>query len=609
MISALVTLLSLALGASATSCGSPVGDIVDGQMLLSISFRCLESGGYRFNMGVPQSQTVDVTMLSLVRTRRACWRSSSTGKSETVELVWFLYLDYSRAFAVYGCKNGEERCQKHNLFEPATNERNTSLGLVLLMLILDIFIFLFLAIYIEAIYPSEFGTHYPWNFLCRPSYWRPKQDIGKVAFLSKTQSKTRAERPKARCADKRSDKGIWFEHSSAWSQFELVRRPNNRPLRPKWSRKDDNCINAVRFIIFSGIIKPTSGTAIVNGYDICRDMKLVRQCLGICPQHNILYDNLTVQEHLYFYSSIRGMARKAIKAEINRYLVSMEFTDKISKVISVPKVASVESISDLRPINILPVLSKVLEMTMKHKISEFVFSNNIIPQIQTGFRAQYDTTLTCIVDDLYTSFDEGTTTCLILLDYSKVFDTEHDILFMKLKYFGFSGMKRKLCICIALCGNSKIVMLDEPTSGLDPNNRRKLWDLLLKHKTGKTILLTTHFMDEAEVLGDRIAIMAEGELKCCGTSFFLKKLYGSGYILVVDKGPRCDVTKITSLLKSFVPEVQMMTNTDTEVSYSLPQNRVSSFEAMLKQLETQSSNIGVRSYGISLSTMEEVFIK
>ena len=71
-----------------------------------------------------------------------------------------------------------------------------------------------------------------------------------------------------------------------------------------------------------------------------------------------------------------------------------------------------------------------------------------------------------------------------------------------------------------------MVILDEPTSGMDPAARRQTWDILQRNRQGRTIMLTTHFMDEADLLGDRIAIMSEGVVKCCGTSFFLKKLYG-----------------------------------------------------------------------------------
>lgn len=68
--------------------------------------------------------------------------------------------------------------------------------------------------------------------------------------------------------------------------------------------------------------------------------------------------------------------------------------------------------------------------------------------------------------------------------------------------------------------------MDEPTSGMDPSARRATWDLLQGEKHGRTILLTTHFMDEADLLGDRIAIMAGGELQCCGSPLFLKNKYG-----------------------------------------------------------------------------------
>ena len=73
---------------------------------------------------------------------------------------------------------------------------------------------------------------------------------------------------------------------------------------------------------------------------------------------------------------------------------------------------------------------------------------------------------------------------------------------------------------------SKVIILDEPSSGLDPEARRQTWDLLKKYRSGRTIMLTTHYMDEADYLGDRIAIMANGRLQCAGTSMYLKQQYG-----------------------------------------------------------------------------------
>ena len=84
------------------------------------------------------------------------------------------------------------------------------------------------------------------------------------------------------------------------------------------------------------------------------------------------------------------------------------------------------------------------------------------------------------------------------------------------------GNKRKLSVAIALCGQSKFVMLDEPTAGMDLGARRALWDMLKNYRRDKIIILTTHYMDEADILGDRIGIMAKGKMMCLGTSLFLK---------------------------------------------------------------------------------------
>jgi ABC-type multidrug transport system ATPase subunit len=70
------------------------------------------------------------------------------------------------------------------------------------------------------------------------------------------------------------------------------------------------------------------------------------------------------------------------------------------------------------------------------------------------------------------------------------------------------GMKRKLSVAIAFCGGSDVVLLDEPTSGMDPFSRRFTWNVIRNYRSGRCIILTTHFMDEADILGDRIAIMA-----------------------------------------------------------------------------------------------------
>ncbi len=86
---------------------------------------------------------------------------------------------------------------------------------------------------------------------------------------------------------------------------------------------------------------------------------------------------------------------------------------------------------------------------------------------------------------------------------------------------------------IAIIGNSKILLLDEPSSGMDPNSRRETWNILTRLKKDRIVVLTTHYMDEAEVLGDRVAIISNGELQCCGSSLFLKNKYSNGFFIQI----------------------------------------------------------------------------
>jgi ATP-binding cassette subfamily A (ABC1) protein 3 len=103
-----------------------------------------------------------------------------------------------------------------------------------------------------------------------------------------------------------------------------------------------------------------------------------------------------------------------------------------------------------------------------------------------------------------------------------------------------------------MCGGSKLVLLDEPTAGMDLGARRALWDMLKNYKNDKIIILTTHYMDEADVLGDRIGIMAKGEMKCLGSSLFLKKKFGAGYKLTMVKASKDKNTALQPFIERYL---------------------------------------------------------
>ena len=96
------------------------------------------------------------------------------------------------------------------------------------------------------------------------------------------------------------------------------------------------------------------------------------------------------------------------------------------------------------------------------------------------------------------------------------------------------GMKRRVSVAISLVSEPKIIYLDEPSTGLDPENRRQLWDILARLKGKRAMVLTTHSMEEADVLCNRIAIVNNGIMRCVAPQVRLKSLYGGGYQLMIN---------------------------------------------------------------------------
>ncbi|TMW56586.1 hypothetical protein Poli38472_006596 [Pythium oligandrum] len=178
------------------------------------------------------------------------------------------------------------------------------------------------------------------------------------------------------------------------------------------------------------------------------------------------------------------------------------------------------------------------------------------------------------------------------------------------------GMKRKLSLAISFLGESRVVFLDEPTSGMDPYSRRSTWDLIQSNRKNRVLILTTHFMDEADLLGDRIAILAEGELRCVGSSLFLKNRYGVGYRLSLVLGQRTQHSSQTrsdgvfmDLVQRHVPQARVATDIGTELTFQLPFESSSTFPRLFEELEARQDELGVASFAISITTLEEIFLK
>ena len=117
-------------------------------------------------------------------------------------------------------------------------------------------------------------------------------------------------------------------------------------------------------------------------------------------------------------------------------------------------------------------------------------------------------------------------------------------------------------------------------------------------------------MDEADLLGDRIAIMSEGKLRCCGSSLFLKSHYGIGYNLTLVKASKkCRTEQVSKMVMFFCPEAKVLSTAGGEMSYRLPWTSVSHFPGLFAQLEERSHQMGIGAFGIGTTTLEEVFMR
>ena len=143
--------------------------------------------------------------------------------------------------------------------------------------------------------------------------------------------------------------------------------------------------------------------------------------------------------------------------------------------------------------------------------------------------------------------------------------------------------------------------------GLDPQARRTIWDLLEKYKENKTILFTTHFMDEADILSDHIAILAQGNLIAYGSSLFLKSRFGTGYHLIMLINSSCNPSRIFDIIKHYVPDAAIDDLIGSELSFILPGTDAKLFVKLFEFLDESMNIVGIESYGCGLTTLEEVF--
>uniref|UniRef100_A0A7N6FCH4 ABC transporter domain-containing protein n=1 Tax=Anabas testudineus TaxID=64144 RepID=A0A7N6FCH4_ANATE len=447
--------------------------------------------------------------------------------------------------------------QWYNLHSSLVDGDSYNFSTSIIMLYVDAFIYATAAWYIEAVFPGEYGIPRPWYFVFQLNYWggAPLEAGMPIPPAPTEQDEDHIEPEPTNLILGVSIRNLVkiYKKGAKLAVNHLNLKFYEGQITSFLGHNGAGKTTTIS--VLTGLFPPTSGTIYIKGMDIRHDMDLIRRTLGVCPQHNVLFDILTVEEHVWFYGCLKGLSEAEVKAELDTLLD---------------------------------------DVGLLHKRHE-----------QTKNLS--------------------------------------------------GGMQRKLSVAIAFVGGSKVVVLDEPTAGVDPYSRRGIWDLLLKYRKDRTIILSTHYMDEAELLGDRIAIISQGELCCCGSPLFLKSRLGSGYYLTVVKREGLETSTpsntsictsasistnklpplkdsessmsedtglgseesssylvaLLSLAQHYMPGARLVEESGREAVINLPQTAAkdSSLAIFLSELDQRLPELGISSYGLSDSTLEEIFLR
>jgi len=390
-----------------------------------------------------------------------------------------------------------------------------------LWMAIDTVVFLILTAYLDQVLPSEFGIRkHPLFCLKRQRNHKSSTTKGESISGSASTLDSIDQKPNFEEVD--------LALKSQETQRESIMVKNLRKVYPNGKLAVDgvsyNMYKGQIFVLLghngagktstismlTGLYPPTAGNIFVFDMDIRTNLDEIRQAMGICPQHDVLFDDLTVKEHLQLFATFKGVEKSATKLEIKKLIQDLDLYEK----------------------------------------------RNYLAKNLSG------------------------------------------------------GQKRRLSIAIAFIGGSKFILLDEPSSGMDTSARRRLWDMLKSYKHDRVILLTTHFMDEADYLGDRIGIMGEGKMQCLGSPLFLKNRFGVGYSLTLTKRDASEKGNqhIIKFISNHIPEVRVVSDVSAEISVQLPLETAHKFQGLFDDLDLNMRELNVENYGVSVTTLEQVFL-
>uniref|UniRef100_F1L1T5 ATP-binding cassette sub-family A member 2 n=1 Tax=Ascaris suum TaxID=6253 RepID=F1L1T5_ASCSU len=170
------------------------------------------------------------------------------------------------------------------------------------------------------------------------------------------------------------------------------------------------------------------------------------------------------------------------------------------------------------------------------------------------------------------------------------------------------GNKRKLSAAIALIADPPIILLDEPSAGMDPSSQHFMWNLILQlRRANRTVIITSHSMEECEMLCTRIAIMVKGQLQCLGPLQHLKQKFGEGYTLTMKLTNRRSIARARTFMEENLPGAKLEAVHCCNMFYRISSSSCSvaqAFDAICKLRE----KVDIDDYSLSQTTLDEVFV-
>ncbi|CAG03062.1 unnamed protein product [Tetraodon nigroviridis] len=447
-------------------------------------------------------------------------------------LVWLLCLLSPSAFSIGIAQVVYLEAQGDSAVFSSLQNGPHPLYVPIIMLVVDCVLYLLLAIYLDQVLPRDYGLRRSLVYFLKPSYWsRNKRHYVEVssAYDAEVHGAPRG--------------GESVEPvSSEFRGKEAICITNIH----KVYKEKSGVVEALRGLTFD-IYEATDGTATIYGSpvaEIAEGLEM-KQLVGICPQFNIIFDVLTVEEHLRMFAAIKGIPPADTDAEVQKGVKGSGLGEDHDSSSQEP---------EWRP------EEKTLCRHCHSWRSKGTWSFDL-----SSFLS------------FFVSVSESKVSCR----------------------FGTVSLQ--------------ILLLDEPTAGMDPCSRHQVWSLLKSRRAGRVTVLSTHYMDEADILADRKAVISQGQLKCVGSSMYLKIKCGVGYHLRRVSLPPgseklCETEKIRSLVEHHVPKAKLSQQHEAELTFTLPFESMDTFPGLFTELDCQP-DLGVINYGVSMTTLEDVFLR